>query len=324
MARAADTTWRKAIFLWQFDTVGSIEAVVQRALAAGCDAVLVKSHDALAWMAQYDRSPLAIRDTPSLLARRGELAAHGLRVVPWCVPSGVVDRHAEVALAAEVATALGEIVIDAEPYDGYWRDDWMGFRNYLQWLRQAAPNAIVHVTLDAPYRDYRTICVTQWADMVNGYLMPQDYWTTFREAPVRVLERSHRQLAPLGHVCHVLPLAAAPEQYEEAQRVLLDMGADAVAGWAMHSATDVGLAAFGGLVLHAQRRDMEAEEMAISEELVRAALDDLKLWYEIQAPARKEIEHLAQMHGSAGAQAVAKAAGYAIRAKEKLEKALGA
>lgn len=265
-------TWQRLVFVHQFDHFGSatLEAIASLVREAGADAVAVKTHDGLDWMASFDASPLAIRDSASLRERHEQFAAHGLQLVPWCVPVGTLERHREVALAAEVATACGELVIDAEPYAGFWRARWgLGwgeFGHYLAWLRQEAADAVIHVTVDAPYRDYSALAVADWAPLVNGCLLPQDYWTDFREPVELVLWRSHNQLAALGEVVHVLPLNGTAAEYATAARVLAELGSRRLAGWVLGHSSAATRRAFAGMALATEEDEVRDD--------VRAALQD--------------------------------------------------
>lgn len=336
-------TWRRLVFLWQYSaTPGRPTEIARRVRSYGFDALAVKAFDGTSWMGRFDSSPWAIHDLTTLVARATECRGEGVRLVPWCVPQGTLDRQAEVALAAEVASEFGELIIDAEPYRGFWESSWESFADYLAWLRQAAPDAIIHVTFDAPYRDYSRIRINDWAHLVNGYLMPQDYWTDFQEPPAHVLRRSHAQLKGLGEICHVLPLNGSVAEYAAVGAETLDMDLPRLAFWALHNTNDVALQARGLIPLSEpsstndtatapsssegqadEATPQQEKKTVIDENTARSFMETLRLWYRTQAPARDEILHLRDAHKSQGAAAVASASKYPLLVLNELERLLG-
>lgn len=70
-------------------------------------------------------------------------------------------------------------------------------------------------------------------------------------------------------------------------------------------------------------QDQRVEEQEMDRNKAREAMDALRRWYAIQAPAANEIVHLRDAHGSEGARRVADAAGHALRALHIIEEALG-
>lgn len=298
--------WKQLIFVWQYSFANEPPfAIAKRLQTLSFDSVAVKAFDGLDWMAKFDSSTYAIDNVHRLIKQTKIYEQHGLKLVPWGVPHGNIDRRSEVALAASIAEACKEIIIDAEPYDRFWQASWESFAEYLTWLREAAPDAIIHVTFDAPYRDYSRIKIDRWSHLVNGYLMPQDYWTDFEEPPYLVLQRSTTQLETLGNICHVLPANAPISEIIEVAQFIQRR----VALWSLHNLTDE--------IAYTVRKLMEDTDMNV--EQLELVLEDLNRWYAIQSPAKNEIEHLRDVHGSTGARAVADAAKYAILAKQRLE-----
>lgn len=95
---------------------------------AGAGVLLVKAMDGQQWMSDFDNAPAAIYGPKALRGLQQVGAAQGCSVVPWVVPHGRDD--------AAMHAALGEVlIVDLEPYPGFWTDSAGGVPLYLAGLR---------------------------------------------------------------------------------------------------------------------------------------------------------------------------------------------
>lgn len=152
-------------------------------------------------MAAYDRSPLAV-DWPG--GRRG---AWTWRERPdwsgWTVPTAEAPAE-EGRLSGELAARAGGVILDIEPYRGFWRSDSVGEAEaFLRAYRQVT-EAPIRVSLDQrrlrdgfPHRPFMEAA----ADF-----LPQVYWTDFGRPWREVLEEARSLLKPFGKpIEYVLP-----------------------------------------------------------------------------------------------------------------------
>jgi hypothetical protein len=170
--------------------------------------VYVKALDGLDWMALFDRSPLAVNGiSPSQWSWRQ------LGWVPWTVPTAV-DPRREGALAGQLADAAGSVILDLEPYAGFWRGTAADADAFIAAYRQQT---------DAPLRislDHRRVGegfpYPSLMDAAADFL-PQVYWTDFRRSWSAVLEEAEAVLAPYGKpIEYVLPGNAEPADFAKA------------------------------------------------------------------------------------------------------------
>jgi hypothetical protein len=247
---------QKSVWIHQFDQLGEttmaeIAGTMQR--FTGARLALVKALDQDAWMASFDHDPLAIGSLAALRQRQAEGLAAGIDIVPWVVPAHPQN-------AAVHASCGPRLVVDAEPYAGFWQETPQAFVSYLQQLRAGGVSELA-VSLDARRSAELALGVDGWAQLV-GALLPQLYWTSFQQ-PAPVVLPLLQQLAGYGvPVVPVLPYdGAAADQAPERSATVGDfqmvwatargLGCRGVSLWKLGPATIPQLEAFNALQLPA-------------------------------------------------------------------------
>jgi hypothetical protein len=164
-------------WVWQFSTDSSPEQIAANLAANGLGIVL-KTHDGVDWMSRYDRHAQAISGPAQVerLARMFE--REGVKFHAWSVIKGV-DPAREAEMAADVLNAgARSLVLDLEPYAGFWvgsRDDALRFGDEL---RHRTPFGRVDISVDPrPWRLY-DVPLDEFIAFTDG-LWPQLYWDTF-------------------------------------------------------------------------------------------------------------------------------------------------
>ncbi|HEY7293768.1 MAG TPA: hypothetical protein VH916_01960, partial [Dehalococcoidia bacterium] len=168
---------QRALWLWMFSAQAErtwADALRTAQTLAGAGVLLVKAMDGQLWMSEFDNAPAAMYGLKALRGLQQMGAAQGCTVVPWVVPHGRTD-------AAAHAT-LGELlVVDLEPYPGFWTDSADGVPEYLAALRTGGVREL-YVSVDARPQALATLGVASWAGETAG-ILPQTYWTDFELAP---------------------------------------------------------------------------------------------------------------------------------------------
>lgn len=179
----------------------------------------MKALDGLDWMARFDRGALAVDGAnPS----RWTWRERGW--TPWTVSTAISPAE-EGALTGQLANEAGEVILDLEPYAGFWRGTPGDADAFLAAYRAEA---------DAPFRisiDHRRLRdgfpYPAFIEAAAGFL-PQVYWTDFRRPWSEVLVEAEAALRPYGkQIEYVLPGNAEPADFAAAVAWCIERGVNA-------------------------------------------------------------------------------------------------
>jgi murein DD-endopeptidase MepM/ murein hydrolase activator NlpD len=151
--------------------------------------VWVKTSDGTAWMGNYDNSPLAIKSPQDIQRWVTALQQQGLEFHAWCVPHGL-NIDSEVALISTVCKIPGvkSMILDIEPYAGFWQGGREAIRPFMLKLRQAVGGRFhIAMSMDPRPHHFDSIFPAEWFPFINS-IHPQCYWNTFRQEPAKTLE----------------------------------------------------------------------------------------------------------------------------------------
>jgi murein DD-endopeptidase MepM/ murein hydrolase activator NlpD len=102
----------------------------------------------------------------------------------WCVPKGT-HLEAETDIIIQVCKRPGvkSMILDVEPYDGFWEGGRDLVRPYMTRIRRAIPGAFhIGLAVDPRKGHYASIFSQEWFPFV-GSVHTQSYWATFRRTP---------------------------------------------------------------------------------------------------------------------------------------------
>lgn len=157
--------------------------------APAVNAVWVKTSDGSDWMARYDTKPAMWIDGPAAIDRWvNTLQKYGLEFHAWCVPRGL-DINAETNLIIQACQRPGvrSMVLDVEPYNGFWAGGQATIRPYMLKLRSALPGSFhIGMSVDGRRAHYNDIFPAEWFPFVNS-IHPQVYWPDFGISPQAAL-----------------------------------------------------------------------------------------------------------------------------------------
>src|SRR5512141_1851324 len=105
-------------------TIDQLAQTIRR-LAPAVDQIWVKTSDGSSWMAQYDNKASMAIDGPAAIQRWvTTLQKYGLEFHAWCVPRGLdIDGEANVIIQACQRPGVRSMVLDVEPYAGFYAGD---------------------------------------------------------------------------------------------------------------------------------------------------------------------------------------------------------
>lgn len=169
---------RHAVWVWQFSEDGAADEIASN-LAAHNLAAIVKTHDGVEWMANFDHVPGAI-DGPSQVATvAGIFEQHGVPFHAWCVVKGV-DPIGEAAMAAAVlASGARSLTLDLEDHRGFWEGTRESAFAFGAELRARSPYARIDISIDPrPWLNVR-LPIDEFVQFTDG-IRPQLYWDLFQ------------------------------------------------------------------------------------------------------------------------------------------------
>jgi DNA-binding CsgD family transcriptional regulator len=209
----------RGIWLHQFDLLPN--PTVEAITTAWTGPVYVKALDGVDWMARFDTSPLAVQ---SMQGAPPYWSWKERGWVPWTVPRGG-DPVREGQLTGQLAEAAGNVILDLEPYKGFWEGTEWGAEHFVD-AYFAETQVLPQICLD--HRRLRDgFPYDTFLERVAG-LLPQVYWTDFQRPWLEVLEEAAAVLAPLQRpIEYVLPGNARAADLQAARAWCTARGAPA-------------------------------------------------------------------------------------------------
>ncbi len=198
-----------AVWHWRGDSVSenTIDQLAQnlKRNASHVTQVWVKSSDytqqaGAQWMGYWDSKRNLAIDGPASIDRWVEtLAKYGLELHLWMVPRGA-DIEAEARLIIQACTRPGvrSMILDVEPYAGFWLGGRNAIRPLMTRVRRSVPATFhIGICIDPRSHHYATIYPEEWQPFVNS-VHPMVYWETMRRTPEDVLEETYRVWGSYG------------------------------------------------------------------------------------------------------------------------------
>jgi hypothetical protein len=192
------------VWLVHGDDVGetSIDEVAQTILsyAPAINAVWVKTSDGSDWMATYDTKKALAIDGPAAIDRWvNTLQKYGLEFHAWCVPRGLnLDAEANIILQACQRPGVRSMILDVEPYQGFYAGGRDTIRPLMLKIRGALPGSFhIGMSVDPRPGHYAEIFPDEWYPFVNS-IHPQVYWATFQVSPQTALASTYKTWGKYG------------------------------------------------------------------------------------------------------------------------------
>jgi len=190
-ARAAASGNFHLAWVWQFSTDGEPNVIGQRLREYGLG-ILLKTHDGVTWMSEYDTSRYAVTGQPQVQVLANYFEGAGVPFHAWCVLHGA-DPIEEARMAAAVLlSGARSLFLDVEPHSGFWRGSPQDAARFGQELRRLAPNSHVVLSIDARPWLRDAIPMKEFGGFINA-IAPQQYWKTF-DTPA-----NYEKYAAAGH-----------------------------------------------------------------------------------------------------------------------------
>lgn len=190
-----------AIWHWKGDVLpeASIEDVVRniKTTAPHVTQLWVKTSDATdrsgaQWQGYWDTKRALAIDGPESIDRWvAVLERYGMEFHAWCVPKGThLEEETNIIIQTCKRPGVKSLILDVEPYAGFWQGGREGIRPYMMRIRRAIPGAFhIGMSIDPRSQHYTSVYPEEWSPFVNS-VHPQVYWATFRESPEDALKEA--------------------------------------------------------------------------------------------------------------------------------------
>lgn len=176
-ARAAPAGNFHLVWVWQFSTDAEPNSIAARLRDYGFG-VIVKTHDGVDWMSDFDTSQYAVSGHPQVQTLANYFEGAGVPFHAWCVLHGS-DPIEEARLAASVLlSGARSLFLDVEPHAGFWRGTAADATAFGRELRRLVPDGEVVLSIDARPWLKNSIPLQEFLPFINA-IAPQHYWHTF-------------------------------------------------------------------------------------------------------------------------------------------------
>ena len=176
-ARADASNNHHLAWVWQFSTDAEPD-VIGAKLRDHDLGIILKTHDGVTWMSEYDTSPYAVSGPSQVKELVKYFEDAGVPFHAWCVVQGVSPKK-EAQMAAGVALAgARSVYLDVEPHGGFWQGSAADAATYGNELRRLAPDANIVLSIDPRPWVIQETPVAEFAAFSNA-IAPQNYWRTF-------------------------------------------------------------------------------------------------------------------------------------------------
>lgn len=192
-----------AVWHWKGDAIpeATIDAFASnlKQRAPNVKQVWVKTSDGPYFMGQFDRSALAINGEADIDRWVQVLAKYDLEFHAWCVPTGLdPERETAVIIATCSRPGVRSMILDVEPYAGFWQGGEAGIRPYMLAIRRVLGGEFhIGMSMDPRPQHFDSIFPNRWFPFVDS-IHPQSYWYTFRQTPEQTLQSTFNTWGSYG------------------------------------------------------------------------------------------------------------------------------
>ncbi|MDX2140416.1 MAG: peptidoglycan DD-metalloendopeptidase family protein [Chloroflexota bacterium] len=152
------------------------------------------------WQGYWDTKRALAIDGPASIDRWvSGLARHNMEFVAWCIPRGInVAAEADLIIQACQRPGVRAMILDVEPYEGFWVGGREAVRPLMIRVRRALPGSFhIGLCIDPRRRWFDAIHPQEWAPFVNS-VHTMSYWQTFGRSPEEVLQETFEVWGPYG------------------------------------------------------------------------------------------------------------------------------
>jgi murein DD-endopeptidase MepM/ murein hydrolase activator NlpD len=153
----------------------------------------VKVGDGNAWQGKFDSGDMAINGPADIDRWVTTLGQYGLEFHAWVVLKGVdIQGEANIMVAVGQRPGVKSIIMDVEPYEGYWKAGPQPIRPLMTMVRQGLGNNFhIGLCIDPRKAHYETVYPNEWKPFVDS-VHTMSYWRTFRKTVAATLQETYQ------------------------------------------------------------------------------------------------------------------------------------
>lgn len=187
------------IGLWHFkgEVVGekTIEDLAKtiKDYAPAADAIYVKTSDGTNWQGRFDtKTAMAISGPDAIAKWVSVLNASSLEFHAWHVVKGAdVKGEAEKLIATAKVSGVRSIILDVEPYDGFFKGSRQFVLDLMSQVRAGVGSSFhIGMSMDPRRAHYSPIFPDAWRPYISS-LHPQVYWDSMEREPADILTETY-------------------------------------------------------------------------------------------------------------------------------------
>ncbi len=164
-------------WVWQFSTDGTPQKLAS-VLSQNNLGIILKTHNGTEWMGDWDKSSQAVTGPAQVQKLANYFENNNVPFHAYCVLNGV-DPTTEAKMCAQVIGAgARSIVIDLEPWAGYWAGTPQTAATFASEFRRQQPNAVVSLCVEPRPWVMPRIPMAQFVSIAQ-IIAPMIYWETF-------------------------------------------------------------------------------------------------------------------------------------------------
>ncbi|GAB4510374.1 MAG: hypothetical protein OHK0046_07080 [Anaerolineae bacterium] len=215
------------------DTIAEFAANLKRN-APAVSQVWVKVGDGNAWQGRFDSGDMAVNGPADVDRWVQVLAQYGLEFHAWIVLKGVdIDGEADIMIQTCRRPGVKSLILDVEPYAGYWEAGPRPIRPLMTTVRRALGGRFhIGLSIDPRPAHYKSVFPQEWQPFVNS-VHPQTYWTSFRRPVDEVVAEMYSVWGGYGKP--IIPalqgVAPVEEQKQALASVVNRYGSKGVSWW---------------------------------------------------------------------------------------------
>lgn len=153
----------------------------------------VKTSDGSDWMSRFDDdTELAISGPDAIRRWVQVLEANGMEFHAWCVAKGIdVNAEADLIIATCNTPGVRSMVLDIEPYRGFWQAGREPIRPFMTRVRRGVGGRFhIAMSMDPRRHHFNSIYPAEWRPFINS-LHPQVYWGIFQRPIAEVMDEAY-------------------------------------------------------------------------------------------------------------------------------------
>lgn len=185
-------------------------------LPANVTGVIVKSSDGVNWLADAREfpGPLDIKGPREVDEWRERIGQRELWL--WSVPKGSGNPfEAERIIQACLRPSVKGMVLDIEPFSGFWQGGREAVKPFMEHVRRALPPDFhIGISVDPRRQHYASIFSDEWREYIDS-LHPQCYWRTFGQTPLDTINSMYLVWGDYGVPIYPVLQGNAPQEERE-------------------------------------------------------------------------------------------------------------